>query len=79
MCPTSYISFSCQQNSSDPSLVGYYYEDDGFIGSYIDIRTKQGFGQYAEYLIEAGKYCKIRVLYDENLFDENAPSLLRKK
>ena len=53
--------------------------EDEFEGSFIDLRTKQGFGQYAEYLVESGKYCKIRVLYDPELYPDNAPSILRKR
>ena len=38
-----------------------------------------GFGQYAEFILQPGKYCKIRILYDPELFDDDSVSIFRKK
>ena len=68
----------------DDSIVGadkskYDTEGEDFKGFWIDLRTKHGFGQLAEITLSPGTYCKVRLLYDDQLYADSSPSLLYEK
>ena len=51
-CPDEYINFACDDTVDDPLVAGYgFQESDGFQGTFLDLRTKQGFGQYANFIL----------------------------
>eukprot|EP00356_Strombidium_inclinatum_P002131 CAMPEP_0170480988 /NCGR_PEP_ID=MMETSP0208-20121228/1607_1 /TAXON_ID=197538 /ORGANISM="Strombidium inclinatum, Strain S3" /LENGTH=105 /DNA_ID=CAMNT_0010753613 /DNA_START=208 /DNA_END=525 /DNA_ORIENTATION=- len=56
-----------------------YDDNDKFRGILVDLRSKEGLGQLAEVTVTPGYFCKIRLLYDTELYPDDSPSFLRKR
>ena len=82
-CPDTFIDTDCLLTIDDPIVAGdkgkFSATDEDFKGYWIDLRTKIGFGQLSEIILSPGTYCKVRLLYDPNLYSDASPSLLYEK